>query len=349
MRFVPVCIVAAALPLLACSEQDSAGDAAATQAANSPAAVVNVYSARHYDTDAALDAKFLELTGIKVRHRDAQADQLLALILSEREYSPADVFMTVDAGRLWRAQEAGILSPVSSDVLDARVPENLRQEDGLWFGFSTRARIIIYNKDVGKPAPLETYADLADPAHRGKVCVRSSSNIYNISLLASIVSHRGAEAAEDWTKGVVANFARKPQSNDVGQIKAVASGECGISIINSYYLARLIAAEDPVAASIGVVFPNQETTGAHVNISGAGIPKYAPNRENAVKYLEFLTSEDAQNIFANGNHEYPVVSSVPQTAALAQLGDFKADSLNAARLGENQAEAVRIFDRAGWP
>lgn len=331
------------LTLSACGGETD--DAANTGAS---AGVVNLYSSRHYDTDLALYDEFTAETGIKVNRIEANADALIERIQAEGEFSPADILVTVDAGRLWRAENAGVFSPVQSDVLDQRVPANLRHPDGLWYGLSTRARIIIYNKAAGKPAPLADYEDLADPALKGKVCIRSSSNIYNISLMASLVSHLGAEGAEAWAEGVVANFERPPQSNDTGQIKSVASGECGVALVNSYYLARMVAADDPAAKAVGVVFPNQASTGAHVNISGAGVLKYAPNRANAIAFLEYLTSDAAQEYFSNGNHEYPVVEGVAATSALQSLGAFKADALNASELGRNQSEAVRIFDRAGW-
>lgn len=340
--------VAFAVPLLmlalaGCSEEQG-GDAAAP----TDAGVVNLYSSRHYDTDLALYERFTEQTGIKVNRIEANADALIERIQAEGSYSPADLLVTVDAGRLWRAEQAGVFSSVQSTVLDARVPANLRHPDGLWFGLSKRARVIIYNKAAGKPEPLENYQDLADPALKGMVCIRSSANIYNISLLAGLVSHLGPDAAEAWAKGVVANFARRPQSNDTGQIKSVASGECGVALVNSYYLARLVEQGDPAASAVGVIFPNQGSTGTHINISGAGVLKNAPNRANALAFLEYLTSDDAQSYFASGNHEYPVVSSVAPTSALASLGAFEEDKLNASELGRNQAEAVRIFDRAGW-
>ncbi|MEM8726942.1 MAG: Fe(3+) ABC transporter substrate-binding protein [Pseudomonadota bacterium] len=312
---------------------------------------VNLYSSRHYDTDLALYEDFTRDTGIRVNRIEAGADALIERVVSEGEFSPADLLVTVDAGRLWRAEEAGILSPVESDLLEARLPEYLRHPDGMWFGLSTRARVIIYNKAAGEPAGLASYDDLTDEALRGAICVRSSSNIYNISLISSIFANCGAEAAENWARGVVANFARPPQGNDTANIEAVASGECRISIVNSYYLARYAAedAENPqVLDAIGVIFPNQETTGTHINISGAGVLKNAPNRENAIRFLEYLTEERAQQYFANGNNEYPAVVGVEASSAVESLGVFNPDTLNAARIGENQTEAVRIFDRAGW-
>ncbi len=312
---------------------------------------VNLYSSRHYDTDLALYEDFTKETGIRVNRIEAGADALIERVVSEGEFSPADLLITVDAGRLWRAEEAGILSPVDSDLLEARLPEYLRHPDGLWFGLSTRARVIIYNKAAGEPEGLASYEDLTDPSLRGAICVRSSSNIYNISLLSSIIANRGSDAAEAWARGVVANFARPPQGNDTANIEAVASGECRISIVNSYYLARYAAegAENPeLLDAIGVIFPNQETTGTHINISGAGVLVNAPNRENAIRFLEYLTEEQAQRYFANGNNEYPAVASVEASSAVESLGRFNPDTINAAEIGKGQAEAVRIFDRAGW-
>ncbi|MEM9232745.1 MAG: Fe(3+) ABC transporter substrate-binding protein [Pseudomonadota bacterium] len=313
---------------------------------------VNLYSSRHYDTDLALYEEFTEKTGIRVNRLEAGADALIERISAEGEFSPADILITVDAGRLWRAEQADILSSVDSELLNERVPENLRHPENLWFGLSKRARIIIYNKAAGQPEGLATYADLADPSLRGKVCIRSSSNIYNLSLMAAMIEHEGAEAAEAWAKGVVANFARPPQSNDTGQIRAVASGECEVSVVNTYYLARLAASDDAdnraLFEAVGVIFPDQDGRGTHVNISGAGVLKNAPNRENAIRFLEYLTEESAQSYFANGNHEYPVVEGVKGTSAVQSLGDFIEDEVDATALGRNQAEAVRVFDRAGW-
>ncbi|MEM8982153.1 MAG: Fe(3+) ABC transporter substrate-binding protein [Pseudomonadota bacterium] len=319
---------------------------------NEPSGEVNVYSSRHYDTDLALYDEFTAKTGIKVNLIEAGADELIERIQAEGEFSPADVLITVDAGRLWRAEQAEVLEPITSATLNERVPASLRHPDGLWYGLSKRARIIIYNKEAGAPEPLATYADLADPAHAGSVCIRSSSNIYNISLLASIVARAGAETAESWASGVVSNFARTPQSNDTGQIRAVASGECRIAVVNTYYLARLAASDDPadqaIADAVVAVFPNQDTTGTHVNISGAGVVRGAPNKDHAIRFLEYLTDDQAQQYFASGNHEYPVVGGVAGTSAVEALGTFREDDLNASLLGKHQAEALMVFDRAGW-
>jgi iron(III) transport system substrate-binding protein len=228
----------------------------------------------------------------------------------------------------------------------------MRHPDGLWVGLSKRARVIVYHAEAGLPNPLSDYSDLANPAHQGKVCIRSSSNIYNISLMAAMVSRMGEAAAEEWAAGVVANFARTPQSNDTGQIRAVASGECQIGVANTYYLARLAASDDPadqaVSSAVKIIFPGQEGNGTHVNISGAGLVSTSPNPENAIKFLEYLTSEPAQLLFANGNNEYPAVPGIAPTSAVVGLGEFSEDRLNAAELGINQAAAIMVFDRAGW-
>lgn len=337
---------AAALAVTACADEAAAPDGAVADAGE-----VNLYSSRHYDTDLALYDDFTKQTGIKVNRIEADADALIERIQSEGEFSPADLLITVDAGRLWRAEEAGVLSPVESDVLAERLPDYLRHPDGLWFGLSTRARVIIYNKEAGEPEGLNSYEGLADPAWRGDICIRSSSNIYNISLLSSIIANRGAEAAESWAKGVVANFARDPQGNDTAQIESVAAGECRIAVVNTYYLARFAggdADQKAIFDAIGVIFPDQAGSGTHINISGAGVVTNAPNRENAIRFLEYLTSESAQRYFADGNNEYPAVTGLAANSAVEQLGEFKPDTLNAAKIGGNQRAAVEIFDRAGW-
>jgi len=312
--------------------------------------VVNVYSARHYDTDMAMYERFTEETGIKVNLIEGSSDALIERIKSEGQFSPADMLITVDAGRLWRAEKEGIFQPVDSAVLSERIPAHLRHPEGEWFGLSKRARVIAHKKDMALPAGFGAYEALADEAFRGQVCMRSSGNIYNLSLMASLIDAHGVKAAEAWAKGVVANFARTPQSNDTGQLKAVASGECTITIANTYYLGRLMASTKPedkaLMANLEIVFPNQDGRGTHVNISGAGVTKYAPNRENAIRFLEYLTSDFAQRLFAEGNNEYPI--SGPTTGPVAALGEFKRDDLNVSVLGENQTEAVKVYDRAGW-
>ena len=312
--------------------------------------VVNIYSARHYDTDIALYENFEKRTGVKVNLIEAPSDTLIERIVNEGKYSPADILVTVDAGRLFRAEQRGIFSPVESDVLDARIPAHLRHPDGLWYGLSKRARIIIYNKERGLPEGLNSYEDMADPKFSKQICVRSSSNIYNISLLASLVEHDGEEAAEAWAQGVMDNLLKKPQGNDVSNIRAVASGECRISIVNTYYVARLQAEGDESVKAVGVLFPNQEEGGygAHVNISGAGVLKHAPNRANAIAFLEYLTEPEAQKYFVEANHEYSVGEGAETDSVLEAMGDFKEDTINASALGEHQVTAVKIFDRVGW-
>ena len=315
-----------------------------------PEEVVNVYSARHYDTDLQLYRRFTETTGIKVNLIEGGSDGLIERIVNEGEFSPADMLITVDAGRLWRAARKGVFQSVDSEILQARVPAHLREPGGLWFGLSKRARVIVYNTAAGLPDGIARYEDLADERLRDRVCMRSSGNIYNLSLLGSLIEHHGEEAAQQWANGVVANFHRSPQGNDRAQLRAVAAGECGVSIANTYYIGRFLASDDPadkaVMDGMSVLFPNQQDRGTHVNVSGAGIARHAPNRANAIRFLEYLTSDYAQRIFAEGNNEYPVVGDA--TGPIARLGSFREDAVNATVLGANQELAVKIFDRAGW-
>jgi iron(III) transport system substrate-binding protein len=333
--------------LAACAESGSdqqGGDKAAPITGE-----VNLYTSRHYDTDLALYEDFTRETGIKVNRIEADADALIERIKSEGEFSPADVFVTVDAGRLSRAEQAGILAAVDSEVLTDRIPANLRDPGNRWFGLTTRARIIIYNKAKGKPVGLETYADLAKPEFKGRICMRSSSSVYNIALLASMIAHDGEAKAGAWAKGVVANFQRPPQGNDMSNIEAVAAGECDISLVNTYYLARFDTPEKrKVLDAIGIIFPNQATTGTHVNMSGAGVVKTAPNRANAVKFLEYLSSESAQQVLANANNEYPAAKGIAPTSAVAALGSFKPDNLAPSEIGKHEARAVELYNAARW-
>ncbi|WP_119462276.1 Fe(3+) ABC transporter substrate-binding protein [Rhodospirillaceae bacterium SYSU D60014] len=313
---------------------------------------LNIYSSRHYQTDEALYSTFTEQTGIRINRIEDKEDPLIARLKAEGMNSPADVLITVDVGRLWRADQEGLFQPINSKVLEERIPDNLRHPDGHWFGFSTRARVIFYNKDMVDPAEISTYEDLADSKWNDMICIRSSSNIYNLSLLASLVAHHGEEKAQEWAEGVVANFARDPQGGDTDQIRAVGTGECGLAVANTYYFVRLLQSDDPadkeVVENVGVIFPNQDGRGTHVNISGAGVLKNAPHKEAAVKFLEYLASDEAQRYFAHGNNEYPVVEGVTESDALSTLGDFKADKINVSLYGENQPLAQKIFDRAGW-
>ena len=311
---------------------------------------MNVYSARHYDTDNALYDTFTEQTGIAVNLIEGGSDALIERIVNEGEFTPADLLITVDAGRLWRAQQRGIFQPVQSEVLESRVPPHLREANGYWFGLSKRARVIVYRKDAALPIQVTRYEDLSNEALRGLICMRSSSNIYNLSLLAAFLDAHGSDVAETWASGVVANFARDPQGNDTSNVKAVFNRECSVSIANTYYLGRFLASDDEsdreLMSSLVVMFPNQNDRGTHVNISGAGVTKHAPNREHAVQFLEYLTGDFAQKLFAEGNNEYPVVGHA--SGAVATLGTFKENEIQAQRLGEYQAAAVRVYDLAGW-
>jgi iron(III) transport system substrate-binding protein len=315
---------------------------------------VNIYSARHYQTDQALYDDFTQNTGIEINLIEAKADALIERIKREGVNSPADIFISVDAGRLWRAEQADILDSVESEILFERLPDHLRHPDGKWFGLSKRARVFVYNTErVSADQAPKNYADLTRPEWQNRICIRSSSNVYNMSLLASIIAHHGLDEAQRWADGVVANFARKPQGGDTDQIRAVAAGECDVAVANTYYYARLIAsdkqADKDVIAKTDIIFPDQDGRGAHVNISGAGVVKGAPNKGNAIAFLEYMTSDSAQRHFAGANHEYPAVKGVSQTNAVVKMGTFKIDTVNASVYGTNQPKAVMVFDIAGWP
>jgi iron(III) transport system substrate-binding protein len=315
--------------------------------------VLNLYSSRHYQTDEALYAGFTKATGIRINRIEAGEDALIERIRNEGARSPADVLVTVDAGRLWRAEQLGFFQPVKSAVLEQRIPASFREPGGLWYGFSLRARLIAYNKAKVKPEEVATYESLAEPKWKGRVCMRSSTNIYNLSLMGALVDHLGEAKAEAWAKGVKENLARDPKGGDTDQLKSVAAGECDVTISNQYYYARLARSAKPddkaVYEKIGVVFPNQASFGTHVNISGAGVMKHAPNREAAVKFLEYLAGDEAQRYFAEGNNEWPAVAGL-KTAnpVLSAFGEFKRDALNVAVLGRNQPGSQRIYDRVAW-
>lgn len=315
--------------------------------------VVNIYSGRHYQTDEALYSGFTKATGIKVNRIEASEDAIIERIRNEGERSPADVMITVDAGRLWRAEQLGLFQPVKSATLDKRIPENLREPGGHWYGFSMRARVIAYNKAKVKPGEITSYEQLADPKWKGRVCMRSSTNIYNLSLMGALIDHLGEQKAEQWARAVRANLAQEPKGGDTDQLKNVAAGLCDVTVSNQYYYARLArsqkADERQVAEKIALVLPNQQSWGTHVNISGAGVLKHAPHRDAAVKFLEYLASDEAQRYFADGNNEWPVVRSVKvDNPVLNALGDFKADKLNVAALGKNQPSSQKIYDRVAW-
>ena len=312
---------------------------------------VNLYSSRHYDTDEQLYSAFEERTGITVNRIEGNADELIARMQAEGDNSPADVFLTVDAGRVWRADEAALLQPVDSELLDARIPAHLRHPDGHWFGMSQRARIIFYDRE-DVDTPPQTYEALADPMYEGQVCIRSSSNIYNQSLMASIIERHGDQLAQEWAEGVVANMARDPQGGDTDQLRGIVSGECDIAVTNTYYFLRGIAGDvDGLTEGIdgiGWVFPNQSDSGAHVNVAAAGVVATAPNPDNAVRFLEYLASDEAQAYFANQNNEYPAVAGIGLAEAPATLGLFRMDDMNLSILGERNPQAVEVFNAAGW-
>jgi len=315
--------------------------------------VLNLYSSRHYETDEALYTNFTKQTGIKINRIEGGEDALIERIRNEGDKSPADVLITVDAGRLWRAEQLGLFAPVKSQVLESRLPAAYRQPDGLWFGFSARARIIAYSKERVKPSEIASYEDLADPKWKGRICTRSAGHVYNLSLMSSLVSNIGEAKTEAWAKAVASNLARAPKGGDSDQLKAVAAGECDLALSNTYYYARMLKSQKPdekaAAEKLGVLFPNQKDRGTHVNISGAGMLKNAPHKEAAVLFLEYLASDSAQNYFANGNNEWPVVQSVkPDNAVLSMLGKFKADDLNLGTIGKNQPTAQKIADRSGF-
>lgn len=332
------------------------GAAAIEVAAQQPAGagqVLNLYTARHYATDETLYTSFTKQTGIKVNRIEGGEDALFERIRAEGANSPADVFITADVGRLWQADQAGLFAPVESAALEARIAPHFRDPAGKWFGFSARARIIVYDKSRLKPGDINDYEDLADPRWKKLICTRSSAHPYMLSLTASMVAHLGEDKATSWAKGLVANLARAPKGGDTDQIRGAAAGECAIAVTNQYYLVRMMrsnrAEDQATVAKLAVVWPNQGNRGTHMNISGGGVLRHAPHREAAVRFLEFLASDEAQAIFANGNNEWPTVPSVKlENAALASLGTFKQDALPSARIGANQPAAQRIADRVGF-
>ncbi len=312
---------------------------------------LNLYSSRHYDTDERLYSDFEDATGITINRIEGKADELIARMEAEGANSPADILLTVDTSRLARAKNAGILQAVDSPVLEERIPSNLQDADNEWFGFSQRGRIIFYNKETVENPPA-SYADLAKPEYEGKICIRSSSNTYNQTLLASIITHEGTDAAKGWAQGIVDNMARDPQGGDTDQLRGIVSGECDIAVSNTYYFARAIRKDVKGLSAdrdiIGWVFPNQDTYGAHMNLSGAGVAANAPNKDNAVLFLEYLASDSAQKYFSAGNDEFPAVSSVEVATSVKELGEFKADDINLSDVAKNLPDAQKIFNEVGW-
>lgn len=313
---------------------------------------LNLYSSRHYDTDERLYSDFTELTGITINRIEANADELIARMQAEGVNSPADILMTVDTSRLERAKNAGVLQAIDSDLLEVRIPQSLLDADNMWFGFSQRARIIFYDKtDVTNP-PL-TYLDLADPAYEGMVCHRSSTNVYSQTLLSAVIENYGTEVATDWAQGLVNNFARDPQGGDTDQLRALVSGECDVAIANTYYFSRALrkdvdGLDAEALANIGWIFPSQNAEGAHMNLSGGGVAANAPNRENAILFLEYLASDQAQQYFSAGNDEYPAVAGVGLSPSVAALGLFRADTVDLSEVAKNVPEAQVIFNQVGW-
>jgi iron(III) transport system substrate-binding protein len=321
---------------------------------------VNLYSARHYSTDEALYSGFTKATGIKVNRVDADDAGIIARLKAEGSASPADVILLVDAARLWKGEIEGLFLPIYSKTLDAAIPPQLRAkatDDGKtpWFGLSTRARIVVFDKAKVKKEDIDTYEKLADPIHRGKICIRSGSHPYNLSLFSALMEHMGPQQTELWLKGVVSNLARSPKGGDTDQIKGVASGECAIAVTNTYYLARMLrstnADERTLAERVGIVFPNQSSWGTHVNVAGGAVARYSKNSSNAVKFLEYLAGAEAQNYFANGNNEWPVAVGVKvDNPALKSMtgGSFKSESIPISAVGMNQIKVQQMLDRVGF-
>jgi iron(III) transport system substrate-binding protein len=316
------------------------------------AAEVNVYSHRHYPSDEQLFKQFTAKTGIKINLIKASSDELISRLEKEGKNSPADVLITVDAARLHIAKAKKLLTPLKSQVLEANVPAHLRDKEGYWYSLTKRARVLVYNKETMKPSALSTYEALATAPFRGKILVQSSNNMYNQSLLAGLIVHNGEVKARAWTKGVVGNMARKPSGKDVDQIRAVAAGVGDVAIVNTYYLGQLLASKRPSDQAVGemvaVYFPNQKSTGTHINVSGAGITASSKNRAEAQKFIEFLSSIEAQSVFAEVNFEYPVNPKVKPSKLLSSWGTFKEDTVELSKLGENNAKAVKIFNESGW-
>ena len=313
---------------------------------------LNLYSSRHYDTDERLYSDFTAATGITVNRIEGNADELIARMQAEGANSPADVFLTVDTVRLARAADMGLLQPIESEILETRVPAYLQDDDNNWFAFSQRARILFYDK-TEVTNPPQSYQDLAKPEYAGQVCIRSATNVYTQNIVAALIAQLGEAAAQDWATAVVGNFARAPQGGDTDQLRGIASGECNIAMSNTYYYSRIIREGDSQItpeqlANIGWVFPNQNDIGAHMNVSGGGVAANAPNRENAIKFLEYLTSEQAQQYFSAGNDEYPAVPGVGLAPSVAALGIFRPDTIDLSDIAANVEAAVTVLNTAGW-
>ena len=315
-------------------------------------AQINLYTHRHYDSDKILFEKFTKETGIKINVIKGSADQLIQRMISEGKNSPADILLTVDAGRLHRAKEAGVLQSINSKTINKNVPSEMRDPDGFWYGLTVRARVIVYAKDRINSNELSTYEDLATAKWKGKIAIRSSGNIYNQSLMASLIEANGSRRALRWAIGIRKNMARAPRGNDRDQVRAVAAGLADIAVVNTYYLGILANSKEKkdrdVFNKVSVFFPNQNNRGTHINISGAGIAKYSKNKSDAIKFIEFLTSPEAQETFGKVNYEYPLFIENNKSDLLKSWGTFKADKQNLSILGIRNSEAVKLFDRADW-
>ncbi len=315
--------------------------------------ILNVYSARHYQTDEQLYGEFAKRTGVKINRIEMGDEPLLERLRAEGDKSPADVVLMVDATRLFRAQDQGLFQPIESKLLTERIPAEFRASDNTWFGFSNRARVIVYNKDMIDPKDVQTYQSLGDPRNKGKVCTRSGSHPYNLSLFGAMIEHMGTAKTEQWLQGIVDNQARAPKGGDTDQIKAVASGECGIALTNTYYWVRLLrsdkSADKEVVSKVGMVWPNQESTGVHMNLAGGAVARHAPHKAIAIEFLEYLASDQAQAYFANGNNEWPVVKGVKTgNEALESLGTFKADKVATDKMAAQSGEAQKLLDKVGY-
>jgi iron(III) transport system substrate-binding protein len=347
MRTNVILSAAIAMLLAACGQGGSSSPA--DQAA---AGVVNLYTARHYDADKALYERFTQETGIRVNTIEGNADQLIARMTSEGAASPADLFVTADAGALWRAQNASLLQPTTSEALNAVIPANLRDPEGRWFGLSRRARIVAYDSTKVQPAEIDTYEEIAAPRFRGRLCVRSADHVYNLSLVGALIEAWGPEKTAQWARGVVANMARPPEGGDRDQIRAVNAGVCEIALTNSYYYIRMASGDDAadreVTTKVKLTFPSLDGQGAHVNISGGGVAAHAPNRANAVRLLEFMASPEAQTMVSAGNNEYPASPNVPAPPPTDAYADFTAHPMSVATYGPRQAEAQSLMSAAGW-
>lgn len=340
-----ILLLIAAISLIACSKSEEK-PADKTQE-------VNVYTHRHYDTDKLLFKQFEDETGIKVNVINANADELITRMENEGDQSPADVLITVDAGRLHNAKEKGLLQPIETEILKHNVPSHLKDENNYWYAVTKRARLIVYAKGRVKDGELKDYWDLTNKKYKGKVLVRASNHIYNQSLLASFIAHfPDSNYAEQWALGIVNNMARTPAGGDKDQIKAIAAGLGDLAIVNSYYYGQMLESDDKserdAAATVSILFPNQDGRGTHMNVSGAGVAKYSKNKDNAIKFIEFLTSKEAQGLFSESNYEYPVNPEVEESKLLKSWGEFKEDDISLSKLGEYNKEAVKLFNKVGW-